>query len=130
MSVRSKNFLDYVPAVSEKNEWEIRNNIVTIHVTHRGLWATLAHTVFRRPRVSHITLDAYGSFIFRSMDGHRSVEELARLLKERFGGEVEPLYPRLVPYLRILRNNRFIVYVKRGIYENTNCNKSRPEKKE
>jgi len=110
MQTAGTNFLDWIPVVSMKNHWEEEDGIVTIHMTHRGFFARVAQVFFHRPRTSRIELDSYGSFVFRSINGQRTVEDLAQMLREQFGGEVEPLYGRLVPYLQILRNNRFIEY--------------------
>ena len=112
MQTVRKNFLDCIPAVPHTTCWEEQDGIVTIHMTHRGLFAAVAQRCFHRPRVSHIRLDACASFVFRSIDGQRTVEDLARLVDARFGGEAEPLYARLIRFLQILRNNRFIEYRK------------------
>ena len=106
-----KNYLRYIPAVSPLNTWDAgENGLVTVHMVHRGFWAWIARRFFGCPEVSHITLDAIGSFIFRCMDGTRTVGDLAELVRETFGAEAEPLYSRLVEYLQILRNNKFIYY--------------------
>ena len=111
MAKKGKNYLDYIPAVSEKNTWDAaENGLVTIHMVHRGFYAWVAQRFFHRPRVSHIDLDAMGSFIFRHIDGQRTVGELAELVHAEFGAEAEPLYDRLVKYMKILQNNGFIHY--------------------
>lgn len=66
--------------------------------------------LFRRmglsiPDKSVVTLDRHASFVFLAFDGRRSVQEVASLLLERFGSEVEPLYPRLLPYIEHLEKN-------------------------
>lgn len=111
MAKKRENYLDYVPAISGRNTWDVKDGIVTIHMVHRGFFPWVAQTIFKRPRVSHIALDAHGSYIFQQIDGQRNVGELALLMKERFGQEAEPLYDRLVQYMKILRNNEFIYYV-------------------
>ncbi|MBE6964265.1 MAG: PqqD family protein [Ruminococcaceae bacterium] len=121
MRAARKNFLDCIPAVADSICWNERDGIVTIHMIHRGVFAAVAQQFFGRPRVSHIELDGCGSFVFRSIDGQRTVEELARLLDARFGREAEPLYGRLVRFLQILRNNRFIEYPK---MKNTHWNEA------
>ena len=35
---------------------------------------------------------------------------LAQHMKDRFGDGAEPLYDRLVHYMQILRNNRFVLF--------------------
>lgn len=114
MARKSENYLDYVPVISGKHSWEVRDGVVTVHMVHRGVFPWIAQTFFSRPRVSHIRLDAYGSYIFQRIDGTRSVGELAELMREQFGREAEPLYERLVKYMQILKNNGFIDYAKKG----------------
>jgi len=114
MAGKKENFLDYTPAISPRNGWDVKGNgLVTIHMEHRGFFPWIAQTFFGRPRVSHIDLDRVGSFIFQRIDGVKTVHELAQLVSEEFGEEAEPLYSRLVEYLQILRNNRFIYYAGR-----------------
>jgi hypothetical protein len=111
MGVREKeNYLDYVPVYNPLNTWGEQDGKVTIHMVHRGFYNQLAQKLFHTPRVSHIDLDTYGSFIWRQIDGKRTVGELAELLKAEYGREAEPLYDRLVKYIQILRNNQFIYF--------------------
>lgn len=110
MAKRQENYLEYIPVISEKNTWSVQDGKVTVHMVHRGFYAWIAQKFFHRPRVSHIDLDRMGSFIFQRIDGKRTVGELALLVKAEFGREAEPLYDRLVQYMRILRNNGFIYY--------------------
>ena len=111
MAKKGNNYLHYIPAISGKNTWDAaEDGLVTIHMVHRGFYAWVAQRFFHRPRVSHIALDAMGSFIFRHIDGQRTVGQLAELVREEFGQDAEPLYDRLVQYMRILQNNGFIYY--------------------
>ena len=111
MAKKKENYLDYVPAISRRNTWDVgENGMVTVHMVHRGFYAWIAQKFFHRPRVSHIDLDAIGSFIFPRMDGRRTVGELAELVRAQFGKDAEPLYDRLVKYMQILRSNGFIYY--------------------
>ena len=112
---RRANFLDYIPLPDPRNGWSGgAGGAVTVHLAHRGVYARLAQKLFHTPPVSHITLDEYGSFLWRAMDGQRTVGQLALALGARYGGAAEPLYPRLVSYLRTLYDNRFIVYRRPG----------------
>ena len=58
----------------------------------------------------NINLDEYGTAVWRLMDGKLSVGELAEMLKTQFGASVEPLYPRLAAFLRILESNQLIIF--------------------
>lgn len=109
MAKKSENYLDYIPVVDPRNTWDEKDGKVTINMIHRGFYASIAQKFFHTPRVSHIDLDAYGSFLWLQIDGKKSVGELASAMKEKFGDQAEPLYERLVKYMQILRNNHFIL---------------------
>lgn len=110
---KSKNYLDFVPTLNPLHTWEEKEGIITVHMVHQGFHHMIAQKLFRAPRISHITLDAFGSFLWKRIDGVRSVEDLAEELKSGFGEEAEPLYDRLVQYMRILQNNRFVLFVQK-----------------
>ena len=116
MAKKTENYLDYIPAISPRNTWDVDEDdgLVTVHMVHRGFYAAIAQKFFHRPRVSHIHLDTNGSFIFRHIDGKRTVEDIAELVKAEFGKDAEPLYDRLVKYMQILYDNKFIYYVGKG----------------
>ena len=107
---KSDNYLDYVPVIDPRNTWSEADGKVTIHMVHRGFYASIAQKFFHTPRVSHIDLDAMGSFIFPLIDGQRTVGDIAELVRTEFGKDAEPLYERLAKYMQILRNNGFIYY--------------------
>ena len=108
---KSENYLDFIPMMNPRNDWsQDEDGIVTIHMVHRGFYATIAQKFFHTPRVSHIKLDGYGSFLWKEMDGQRTVGQLAQRMKEQFGDGAEPLYDRLVHSMQILHNNQFILF--------------------
>ena len=111
MAKKKENYLDYVPSISSRHSWSEEDGVVTIHMVHYGWNHWIAQKLFKRPRVSHIKLDEMGSFIYPLIDGKRNIGDIALLVKERFGEEAEPLYDRLVHYMKILRNNEFIRYL-------------------
>ena len=114
MAKKKENYLDFIPVVNGQNTWDRgEDGVVTIHMVNRGFYNTLAQKLFHTPRVSHIKLDEYGSFLWMRIDGVKTVVQLALELKEAYGEKAEPLYDRLVKYMQILRNNRFILFVGR-----------------
>ena len=114
MAKKKENYLDFIPVVNGQNTWDRgEDGVVTIHMVNRGFYNTLAQKLFHTPRVSHIKLDEYGSFLWMRIDGAKTVGQLALELKEAYGEKAEPLYDRLVKYMQILRNNRFILFVGR-----------------
>lgn len=114
MAKKKENYLDFIPVVNGQSTWDRgEDGVVTIHMVNRGFYNTLAQKLFHTPRVSHIKLDEYGSFLWMRIDGVKTVGQLALELKEAYGEKAEPLYDRLVKYMQILRNNRFILFVGR-----------------
>ena len=106
------NYLDYIP--KQNGLFPYRENEkgnVEIARKNRGLFNRIAQLFFRRPKVSYIELDVFGSFIWKQIDGKKDVYEIGKLVKAKFGQEAEPLYERLTEFLHILRSNEFILYV-------------------
>ena len=113
MSKTKKNFMDFIPVCNPEYTWDAdKKGIVTVHVVNKGFYNWLAQKVFKRPRVSHIKLDEYGSFVWQQMDGIRNVYEISKLVSAHFSEDAESVVPRLVKYIQILYQNKFIGYVK------------------
>ena len=114
MAKQKKNFLDYVPHKNKENTWSKEpGGIIVVHAVHRGFFSLLARKCFARPRVSNIHLDEYGSFVWKQIDGKKTIGQLAEILKSEYGSDAEPLYNRLVHYIKVLYNNKLIVWKKK-----------------
>lgn len=112
--MNKKNFLDYIPVCNPAFTWDAdKKGIVTVHMVNKGFYNRLAQKLFKKPRVSHIKLDEYGSYVWQQMDGIRTVFEISKLVEAHFGKEAEPVLNRLVTFFRILYQNKFIGYVKK-----------------
>lgn len=108
-----RNYLDFVPVKNPSMTWSRDEaGIVTVDVTHRGFAAKVAQVAFNRPKISHIKLDRFGSFIWQQIDGEQNIYQIGQKVNERFGKEAEPLYERLITYFRTLAENRYISYRK------------------
>ncbi len=105
---KGENFLVLIPARNPEISFKEKDGIVTLVVPNVGFFNKIAQTFFQRPEKSYIKLDQFSSFIWLNINGKRDVEKLGRLLKNRFGDKAEPLYPRLVKFLTILKDNRYI----------------------
>lgn len=113
MRERKNNFLDYVPTCNPEYTWDVdKKGIVTVHVKNQGIYNWIAQKIFKKPKVSHIKLDKYGSFVWCQMDGKRDIFEISKLVEAEFGQEAEPILDRLVKYFHILYDNKFIGYIK------------------
>ncbi len=109
---QQKNFLDLIPERAEGLVWTRDDeDIVVLDVENTGVFNRIAQKFFKRPKVTKVHMEAFGSFLWPLIDGERTVKELADLLKERFGEEAEPLYPRVVKYMQIMESYHFISLV-------------------
>ena len=53
----------------------------------------------------NINLDEYGTAVWRLCDGKMTVRDIGEILKTQFNEEIEPLYPRLAAFLKVLKSN-------------------------
>lgn len=111
---RSDNYLDYIPVRSDKYRWEKdEGGNVTVFVENKGVFNKLAQLILKKPKVSQVHLERFGSFIFPLIDGESTVYAIGQRVSEHFGDEAQPLYPRLSQYIRMLHDYGFIEYKKR-----------------
>lgn len=87
---------------------EDTEGIVTLEIENKGVFNTIAQKLFKKPRISYVHLEEIGSFIWKRIDGKKSVSNLADELKEEFGDKAEPLYERISKYIQILNSYNFI----------------------
>ena len=75
-----------------------RDGKIVIDVENRGIHHRIAQKIWHKPKVSHISLDAYGSALWECM-----------AMKEQFPQEEDRMLDRVVTFLGTLQNNRFII---------------------
>lgn len=106
---QSDNYLDFIPMHHEQKEYNVdAQGKVTVLIENKGIFNRIAQKVFHRPKITQVHLDDMGNFIWKLMDGRRSVYDIALLVKEEFGEQAEPLYDRLVTYMKTLESYGFI----------------------
>lgn len=104
-----KNYLDFIPVKSEVFRYSIdENGKVTIDILNKGVFNRIAQKFFKKPEYTHVHLDEMGNFIWPLIDGRKTVYDIAQLVKEHFGEKAEPLYNRLVMYMRTLESYGFV----------------------
>ncbi len=105
------NFLDLVPKKSSKVKCEQREEeLIRLIVPRDSLVDRIVRKLFFTPDAFKIDLDELGSFVWRQIDGQKTIYEIGQQLKEEFKEEAEPLYERLVQFMNILKNNKFIEF--------------------
>lgn len=109
-SSAKENYLDRIPAFSEKYSWRQEDDgMVTILMENTGIFNRIFQKLLKKPKVSYIHLDEMGSFILPLVDGKRNIYDISVLVKERFGEQAEPLYERLVKFMQVMEANEFVV---------------------
>ena len=111
--IAAENYLERKPMRATALEWtKTEDGLVTLNKKNTGFTNKLAQKLFRKPPVSYIHLDRHGSFIWLLLNGEKTVEELGDPVKQEFGEDAEPLYPRLIKYLAVLESYGFIEWAK------------------
>lgn len=106
------NFLDFIPVREEAQKFmENEDGNIVMCIERKSIYDKLARFLRKKtPSVSYYTLDALGSYVWKQIDGTKSVYEIGCFVKEEFGEDAEPLYERLVKFIQILEMNRFVKY--------------------
>ncbi len=105
---QNKNFLEYIPKRNEEIEFYEKDDLIVLKKEHKGLFNKIAQKMFFAPSSTNLTLESYGSDVYRMIDGKKSILEIGQELKEKYGDEVEPLYERLSQYINILYSNGIV----------------------
>ena len=110
---KDHNYLEKVPVRNPEFSWkEDGQGIVTVDMVHKGIFDKLAQKLWVTPKVSHVKLDRFGSFVWKQMDGNRNIIDIGVLVREEFADQAEPLYERLAEFGKMLRDNRFVTFGK------------------
>ena len=99
---KNKNYLDFIPVRNPKIEFETSEKGQVTLFYHK-----IAQRIFRRPRVSDIKLDTYGSFVWLSIDDCKDVHQLSKDMDAKFPG-MEKSLSRLIKFLEILHDHKLI----------------------
>ena len=110
---QKENLLEKIPSRKEGINWsKDQNNLVTIEMENKGIANRIAQKLLKKPKISYIHLEEFGSFIWQLIDGKRDILSIGKEVREHFGDKAEPLYERLAQYILTLESNGFIYFVK------------------
>ena len=105
----SVNYLEKCPIISDCIVWNTDDNgIVTISIENKGIFNKVAQKLLKKPKVSYVHLDEFGSSVWQLIDGYKNIIEIGKLFEEKFGDKANPLYERLAKYFQILDSYGFI----------------------
>ena len=110
----TENYLEFVPMREPGLAWTAgEKGIVTLQIENKGFFNKLAQKFFKKPPISYVHFDEFGSFVWQITDGKRDIAELGEDVKTKFGEKAEPLYPRLAKFFQILDSYGFAELKKR-----------------
>jgi len=105
------NMLDYIPVKSNKIKTKNKeDDTIELIVPRDGWFDSLIRKIAKTPERKVVSLDDLGSGVWRLIDNKRNIGEIALVIKEEYGEKADPLYKRLLNFIRILKNNDFIEF--------------------
>ena len=105
----SANYFESVPVRNETRPWRLKDDgMVEIDMENKGFYHSIAQKFFNKPRISHISLDKYGSVVWQSIDGKNNVMDIIRIMESTFPKEKDRMMDRVVTYMATLQSNSFI----------------------
>jgi hypothetical protein len=106
---KDENFLDKIPTHKEGLNWsKDENGMVTLEMENKGIVNRIAQFILRKPKVSYIHLEEFGSFIWPLIDSKKSIYDIAKEVEEHFGEKANPLYERISTYFTMLERYEFV----------------------
>ncbi|CCJ34249.1 MULTISPECIES: PqqD family protein [Caloramator] len=106
---KDDNFLLYIPRKKHLT-FEKRDGKIYLIFYHNKPIEKFLRWLVKKPAVSDIELDGLGSRVWELIDGENTVYDIGQKLLEEFGKEAEPVYERLIMYLRYLNRRGWIAF--------------------
>lgn len=104
--MNNNDALNIVFKISDKIEYEVDNNIVTVlEKQNHPIQNFFRRFKFRIPLYKNIALDQYSSFVFLQINGENTVEDIGKNLDKAYGEDSHPLYERLLLFLNHIEVN-------------------------
>ena len=81
---QAENYLDRIPKRKTGIDWTEKDGIVTLNIENKGVFNKIAQKLFKKPKISYIHLDEFGSFVWKISDGGEDITALGERVKEKF----------------------------------------------
>jgi len=106
---KEDNFMLYIPK-RKIETFEVSKGTVKLLFYHNKWIEKFLRWLVKRPYISDVELDKLGSRVWLLIDGNNSVHEIGKIISQEFGESVDPVYDRLLMYLRYLNRRGWIVF--------------------
>ncbi|WP_148485051.1 PqqD family protein [Latilactobacillus curvatus] len=110
---RQKAEIDLEQLIYEKNpqvQFKLQaGQVIIIWPQNHWIQRTLRRLHVKIPLETQLELDDYGSFVFRHVNGKRSVHQIGQALAGQYDEAGEYLYERLLVYLNHLEHTEHLI---------------------
>lgn len=107
----SQNYMDTIMFCNPEYKWsENEEGLVVIDVINTGLHHKIAQKLFHKPETSHISLDQYGSVLWKSINGRNTVYDILNIMSETFPDEKDSMLKRVIAFMQTLQANKYIYH--------------------
>lgn len=104
-----ENYLERCPERTSSLKWSIdEQGLVTLEIENKGIFNKIAQKLLKKPKISYVHLDEFGSFVWQHIDGKNDIIAIGKCVESQFGEKANPLYERLIKYFGILESYGFI----------------------
>lgn len=107
--IAQDNFLLFVPHIKH-TEWIEKEGSVFLIFHHNHPIQKLANWLVKKSSTTDMKFDDLGSAVWKAIDGKRNIYEIGIIIKGKFGDSCEPVYDRLIMYIRYLNRRGWIYF--------------------
>ena len=105
------NFLDLTPI--RDAEWiedeESGNIWIQVKKFKRPFWERFYTRLGAKDHID-VKMDEYGSWVWRAIDGEKTVREIGNALAKEYKEKVEPVHPRVCQLMEILEGKKWVKF--------------------
>ena len=101
-----------IPVKNPEVSWETgKSGRVKLNVERKEFIYKVIKVFTGKGRYEKVPLDRYGSFIWKNIDGKKSVQKILELLEDEYEGEIEDGRERTYKYFKSLKEYEFIMLI-------------------
>lgn len=104
-----ENFLLFVPHIRHL-DWIEKDGHVLLLFHHNHPIQKAANWLVKKSSTTDMKFDDLSSTVWKAIDGNRNITQIGELIKSKYGESCEPVYDRLVMFLRYLNRRGWIYF--------------------
>lgn len=111
MKKKDRNILDLIPLIPDHIELiKDSEGAARLKINRVSRIEKFVTRYFKIASYQTVDLDEMGSVVMGAIDGKRTVNDIAMVVKDHFGDTAEPLYERLIFFFKALHRNKFVTF--------------------